>query len=686
VFLTTLARSLSAGAGIVFLTVGSASFADDLRLNDENPLTAVGTGIPGELTLTSRASNDRFQQDGSVLAPLSLSESGDTLTFAHLAFNYRDGGSESFSGGVGARFYLPERNAVLGFHFQGTVSDSLYGNQIAQFGGGFDLFTESGIDFRGNFYLPESDSHLLSSFTEVGKPFGRGNTVLQAQDIMGVFERGRAGMDFKVEFDVPVLEKLLPSRGYLGVYHFDGEWKGNLTGASAGITVQPTESVSLGAEYYGDEDFFGDHWVFVAAVSAPLEGGELFHPQSWIRFLGQAFSPDAMPSKRNADEMRSLIARNIDRRNWVLPEISDPLMTERKLNYLLRNVIFVNNNGNTDAPRGSNSGSGGFEDPVKSIQAGVNRAARRFGNSGSVVVAGSRKIYREEIFDSGSSVRLYGGLVPGMGDKHFRYGSRARLDGGIHLTGIPTAHVSHFRIRGGLLSLPNPDGIFVENVSEVRILDNRLRLIFQDAIDVEMTGRTRSDIIVWGNSIDRTIDDALDFDLTGNSRSHVQVMDNRFDRTGSDGIEFDVEDRARVSGTVSRNYIRRISSEGIEVDQDDNSTARLRILNNRIERTLSDPLDIDLDDSSRGSYQVANNKLSGFFANTFDIDIDADDSARLRLQIMANRSNSDFNFDEDGGSTFLLEDTLGTNRFRGGAGLDIDPTILPFVQDGFPNP
>lgn len=674
------------------LAITPFAWSDEpLRIDDENPLSAASwndlSTSPVHAGLWTRAGSERFQQDFEAFVPLATSAAGDKLFFTNFVFNYRDGGEHSFSGGIGTRHYLPGANAVLGLHLHGDFTETIHDNQFAQFGIGFDLFTETGIDFRGNLYFPESGPDSIGGLPSYATPFGRRNSILQYG--LTRYEAGLRGGDFQVEFDVPLASEILPTRGHLGVYHFESEFGGSLTGAKAGIAVHPCEGVSVGAEYYGDEEFFGNHWVFVAGLSAPFTLSDLARPGEWFRSLGDSRGVPAIGGSRSTDEVRSMLYSRIDRRNWVLTDISDPLLTQSKMNELLSDVIFVNNGSSSGIPKPKGTGKGTYENPASSIQRGINLAARKFGNSGNIVVAGVKDRYREDLLDAGKSVRLYGGGLRNTGTGAFRYGPKRlpSLHGGIRVTDVNDFTMMGFRVIRGGTSFVNPDAIFAGNVGDVYIGANRIRKVFQDGIDIEVDGNNRSQVLLAGNRINLTFDDAFDFDIEDKGRVTFLLRDNRTSRNSSDSVEFDIEDNARVRGQVVNNHFTRTGGEGIEVDQDDNSRARIRFLGNRITRTGDDPIDIDLNDTSRGSYQVANNMISGFFPGS-DVDIDSEDSSTLMLQIMNNRSTNDFNFDEFGASTFLLENSLNTNTLTRGAVLDIDPSIriVPRGKFGFQEP
>lgn len=667
---------------VLFATAAPFAIAAPLTLDDDDPMSSVSAPDQSvrqiDFTSLSRISNERIQQDFRSFIPLVASP--DSLAFAKVNLNFRDEGSLSFSGGLGLRKYLPEMDSVLGFHIHGDVTETELDHQIAQFGFGLDLFTPTGFDIHANLYLPETDPHLAGEFSTFGPAFGRGHSILQTESLFSIYERGRRGADVKLAFDLPVLNEILPARGHVGAYHFSGHSSEDLSGIQAGLTIQPFEGAAFGAEYYGDEDFYGDHWVFVAGISAPFEFGNILHPGSWADGIANAFRPKSGNEER--ENMRRFLSAAVDRRDWVLTEISDPFLTEQKLNLLLDNVIFVNNGGARSVPGPRGRGRGTFENPANTIQHGVNRSAAKFGNNGNIVVAGSNRAYREDIVDAGKSVRLFGGRIPVAGGRTFQYGNRPTIDGGIAVIDVDTFSMENFRVINGAASFVNPDAIFAANVSDVSLIGNRIINASQDAIDIESDGGRKMNVVIQGNRIRSSLDDGIDFDLTGTADVRVRITDNILNRPGDDGIQIELEDNSSIRGKISDNRVNGTDfGEGLEIDQDDNSFARLRILRNVFRDTDDDPLDIDVTDNSVGLYQVAHNELFGDSGGDI-IEIDSDDTSQLQLQFFGNTLGNDALFREQLASSFLLEDTLNTNTLSGGATFILDPTILPFVPFG----
>lgn len=550
-----------------------------------------------------RASNERVQRDAESLIPLHFSDDGNRLFFANLVHNLRDGGEVSFSAGAGVRFFLPGNDSVLGFHVLGDNTETLSDNDISQLGLGFDLFTPSGIDVHGNLYLPESDDHVAREFLGYGDLFATGNTIFQTENLLTIFERGRKGADIKVKFDVPLLSEVLPTRGHIGAYHFDGDYGDDLTGAMAGIMVQPFHGAAFGAEYYGDDEFFGDHWVFVAGVSGPIEFDALVKPQKLLAGIARAFSVDPTPRDRSADGMREFLTHRIDRRNWVLQEWSAPTVTQSTDLVIEDDIIFVNNISNgvqvrDRGPSGSAGGRGTFEDPVDTIQAGVDRAAARFGNDGTVLVAGTGRTYREEVVDAGRGFHLRSGHLPyvGRAGETFSYGNQANLDGGVIVDNVANFSLSGFDVRNGALSLANPDAVFVSNVRDIAIVGNTIRNAAQDGIDIEVSGTTMSTAIVRRNRVFGSSDDTYDIDVVDSAKLEIVYEDNISRRSGSDGVNIDVDNDGTLDLVWTGGGIFDSDGDGFYLDADDDARATILFRDTTVSGTGIDGFSINADE------------------------------------------------------------------------------------------
>ncbi len=234
-------------------------------------------------------------------------------------------------------------------------------------------------------------------------------------------------------------------------------------------------------------------------------------------------------------------------------------------------------------------------------------------------------------------------------------------------------------VRQNVVLNAGADGIHVGGSGSgtliVDISGNRIENSALDGIQVTNFNSTRMDLTMINNIVDGAGADAVRFDFQNDSSVSFVIASNRLSNAASDGLEFDIESNSVAVGSIYDNQIGPTTfGEGIEIDQDQSSNATMRIYNNTIASSFADPIDIDLDDDSVGRYQVYNNIFSSNQPASI-IDIDTNDNAFLGLQVYANTSNVNFDFDEDGASTFEMEDTLNSNTLTGGAAFVIDPLI-----------
>ncbi|MEM9018063.1 MAG: right-handed parallel beta-helix repeat-containing protein, partial [Verrucomicrobiota bacterium] len=642
------------------------ALSDPLQLNDETPANAVELPPGSERTFyndfTLRASNERYQQDLNTLIPLSLSPDQNRLLFTTLNFNYRDRGNDSFSGGIGYRFYLPGANAVMGFHLHGDVTETVAENSIGQFGFGFDFFTDTGIEFHANFYLPESERYVADPFAGFGNLYAEGNSLFQ--NTFAILERGRRGGDVKVAFDIPFLSNEIPTRGFVGAYHYNGIWSDDLTGAMAGISFEPFQGARFGAEYYGDDEFFGDHWVFVAGVSAPLEFENVLNPAEWGRSIGRAFQKNLCNDREN---MREKLFERVDRRQWVLEEQSPGLASSTPL-LVSDSIIFVNNGGTRNVPQARGRGNGTFENPADTIQRGVNIGANRFGNDGQMMIAGGRTYSTDLIRVRKRGLSIFGNRFDGFGGRTFRYGSRPVIDSGIFVEGVDnfllanTTIINGFSFEtgaqfgfmdGGSLD-DEADTLLIEGVREIEIVGNTFRGPQEDGIDIEINrpgARTARSVIIEDNRFEDIGESSIEVDLGGSARSIAVIANNRIVRSGvvtaGDAIQFERIEDARATVFIVDNVIRGSGDDGILFSGEDNSRGTVYIEDNTIFDVDEDAIDLDLEENTNTTIFVRNNRV--FRPGDEGIETNLDDNAIATVRVIDNL------FEDSGGDGYFLD-------------------------------
>ena len=683
-----------------------------------------------------------------LLIPLLQGDNG--MIFLYPRFGLSSDVDPGYSLGLGARHYIPAIDAIIGGNVFFDRYGSPHDNYYDQLGLGVEVLTRW-VDARFNYYIPDSSPNVIDeqntrsqSVTRSsawGQPFATGYSIRQpyttttttttVDQLFERFEDSMEGFDAEVGVLTPWLEQYVALRWFAGYYDFGNSYGDDVSGFKGRAELRLSSKLAIDATYYEDEAVVGDNWLFGFRVSIPVfmenladgrspfegsfsgmfsgvnlsgrnrESGVLrggvgsTYPSSYAAlspFAAMAPAPSFAAatgggSRGNSvrDRMTEEVLRLSGARtsesdfieNLAKREVDVDVDTVTRIVIIDPSVVFVNNR------RGTSRGPGTFENPLNTIQGGVNRASTLFGNAGDVFVSGTGRNYVEDVMDAGSSVRIWGGArgYPARGGRRFTDGSRPVLNGGFLIDNVPAFLLSGFTIRNGFAGLK---GVHVVDVRQGDILWNKFINVGEDGIHFEFFG-TRGNVNIIGNTFVNTTEDPIDFDIEGASVVSFFIDRNQAFNSGSDGMTFDIEDTSVVNGLITNNLINGFNSEGIEIDQDDNSRATIRILSNRIINGNGDPLDIDLDNMSFGRYQVANN----VFAGVGDVDIDTENASILNLQVFGNTSSNDFDFDEFDASTFLMENTLGTNMLNGGAIFDIDasiPPYVPFGTFGFPSP
>lgn len=116
-----------------------------------------GLDIPS-INLESRASSREFQQDINFVFPWLFGDNQSKFLLGSIAYNDRDNGVYNVSGGVGLGFLFPGEKVGFRARVNGDYNHSSNDNQSQQLGLGFDLFTNLGVNFTGNWYLSGDDN------------------------------------------------------------------------------------------------------------------------------------------------------------------------------------------------------------------------------------------------------------------------------------------------------------------------------------------------------------------------------------------------------------------------------------------------------------------------------------------------------------------------------------------------
>ena len=634
-------------------------------------------------------SGDDFRE-GSVEFLIPMYGTEDSLLFLYPKLGLISDIDPNLSLGLGGRRYIEAWDAIIGGSIFFDHFETIYGNDFNQLGLGAEVLTRW-VDFRFNYYLPESNPQLANSFnvnsrvrnnrTRFGTPFGQGFTVQQrvAQrtqvrnitQLFQNFEDASDGFDTEIGFLVPYLEQFTEVRVFGGYYNFDGQYGNDVKGGRGRAEWRLSPRFALEAAYYEDEEVTGDNWTFGFRVNLPIQDGPnafgntvagLFREESHPSTAGDrlpfsywthAALPVGNGGTRDVQErMTEEILRNTglqtDESGFVenLPARTSTLVKNKSKTRIVvvdDSVVFVDN------VNGSAAGSGSFEDPVNAIQSGVDTASLLFSDNGDVIVAGRGTTYTESVDASANSVRIWGSEkgFPALGGRRLTYGTTPVVEGSFSATDIPEFLVSGFTLVEGDDPL-----IAIDNVGNATIICNTFD----------------------------TTDEAIELDYDDGAMHTILISDNNFLAGLDTAIDIDTED-TDLMGTISDNVFEG-GSEAIYQYLDGGMT-KLAISNNTFNDFDSEAILVEIEDSSDpgSGYDIFGNSFTG---NETGISIqvyDHDDgNISFRTHIEGNTFTDNdvaaehyFAYDNDSDDLYLIETTFDLigNTFIGSNSQDI---------------
>ncbi|MEM7697421.1 MAG: right-handed parallel beta-helix repeat-containing protein, partial [Verrucomicrobiota bacterium] len=642
-----------------FFSLISTSFgADSFRFSGKSkapvsiePCSIYPCEMPGPVTLTGRFGESLVEGQADLIFPLNTPPlEGGLATFGMLSYLRNDYGQESYSLGLGARWLLTEANAVMGYRIHGDFAETALENQVNQLAFGFDLFHGKGWDFHTNFYVPvssERSRRIDGSRTDVSEsqirnetyydPYATGHQVRQGYEyetttrtvttdlsqVLQQREKGRAGGDARFLFDVYGKACGPKVRAMLGAYYYEGHFSDEIFGAMTGLYFIPSPGLQVGAEYYGDDELYGDHWIATVGASIPTDS--IFNPGKWGRkepaysgyVGGKGYTPaaahcqtDYLTSRLYANAPR--LARPVtDVETTVISEeivsqsVSETVTVEVGEKVIQDDVMFVNNGAavGNGVNAGTAGGDGTAENPFDTIQAGADGVATTFGGSGTVYVqGGTGNTYTETInvghggspaagvtdiafVTSLKGFQACGGLVFG-GDTVL-----ADLAGGFDLRNLNSAQVTGFSITGGTANA-GPAGVpdtgaaggygilaynvqnFVASCNTISGVSDRGILLFNDSVSNGAASITENTIDLAGapagvNGIEAVV-------VGVGNRLGVDIIDNNILNAPDCAIHLESFDNALLQATnVSNNTINGAGNVGISIIGNDTSTIQI---------------------------------------------------------------------------------------------------------------
>ena len=546
-----------------------------LLLTSTTPVCAEMDG--GTLNLGSRVTGHELETYGDVFAPLWQNERA--VLFAQ-PYSRNSTGTDTEAGlGFGWRQLLTD-DWALGLNAFYDHSWLHGGNRfdVNQFGAGLEVIG-SRLDFRANYYLPQTNEHVLNSVRvgeraeALGDPYGTGHRIAEDYQISGinlehVVAAGR-GWDAEIGALVPGLDKWVEMRAYVGGYWYANQAGPDLKGLKARAEARLTSWLYADAGWIEDKAVAGGHWFAGFRVSVPL--GKV---------------PSAAAASVAARKARDRMMESVERNGRAVvsthkTRVTEELLTARRSLTLYDDVVFVDNR------YGKPGGAGTFEKPVSSIQGGVDLSAGFYGDHGTVFVQGGPLAYGESVAIR-HGVQLYGsgrGLPvesPLTGPSVFqgRNSTTPVVTGGFLAHDVAgTVGITGFEFIGSLKSAyvsatgrtATASNIFLENVGQAVVAQNTIHNAVGSTagVYIEANGAAISTVLIASNLIRDNPGNGIDaFQgivlVGGNSgRLNAMVAANSVLRNGGDGVVLATLDTSTINASLSGNFIALNATEQI---------------------------------------------------------------------------------------------------------------------------
>lgn len=596
-------------------------------------------------------------------------------------------------------------------------------------------------------------SRSVSTSSAWGQPYATGYTIRQplttttrtttVNQLFERFEDSMEGLDAEVGVLTPWLEQYVALRWFAGCYHFNNSYGSDISGVKGRAELRFSEKLAVDATYYQDEEVAGSNWLFgvrmtipvymenLADGRSPFEGsfsgmfdgvnlGGRGQGSSGIRrggsasanpggytamspFAAMAPAPTFAAAGTRGSTVRDRMVEEVMRlsdgartsesdfiENVAKRDVDVDVERKTRIVVVEDSIVFVSNG------RGVAGNPGTFENPLNTIQGGVNRASTLFGNRGDVFVSGTGTNYTEDVVDAGSSVKIWGGGrgFPVNGGRRFTHGSQPMLDGGFQIDDVPLFSLSGFSIINGF---SGGHGVQVVDVNDVTIVDNTItgtgahgiRLRFNDI---------NANFNVSNNQVNNNVDNGLRVRILANpGMVNGTISGNTFmGNNRGFGIRVDSTDTSANKGSVvnlgiSNNVVSGNATTGGRLNlvmggdagDPNNPVVNTTLTGNQFTGNNNGfSLFVDSDNNAVQNFVARGNSFSGNTANGFRLIADTDDamlSATFVSNAFLNNGNRglDIDIDADGEDTAVFDIKLIQNRFQSNQndGLRFDLTV-----------
>ena len=529
----------------------------------------------GSLNLRIGAGDHELDTYGDVFAPVW--QDSDTVLFLDPYSRHATGADTDAGTGLGLRRLITDDWAV-GFNafYDHSWTRGGSGFDVNQFGVGVEV-VGTAFDFRANGYLPENRNHVTDQqrvgerVVALDQPFGTGHRIAQNVQVLGINRQtlmaASHGWDAEIGMLVPWLDRWIETRAYLGGYWYANQAGPDLKGLKARAQARLTQWLYADAGWIEDKAVAGGNWFAGFRISLPL-GRTPSSPASNSALMSN------LGYRSVAHRARERMNEGVERNGRAVVATVTTRTTEEGLGSqtltLRKDVVFV------DSKAGLPVGPGTFEQPLSTIQGGVNRSAALYADQGTVFVQGRPSAYAESVVIR-NGVQLYGSryglpvISPVSGASAFqgRTATAPAVSGGFLAHDIDgPVGIAGFELTGGLTSSwvsasgrpAAATSIFLENVGHAVVTHNDVHGSSRSSagIYVEANGSNSSDVLISGNAV---------HDNSGTSAQGVVLVTNNL---------------AILSAVLSGNTIVNNRSDGVVVATFDSSTLNATFSGNTI--------------------------------------------------------------------------------------------------------
>ena len=531
------------------------------------------------LNFKAGTAGHEFDTYGDVFAPVWQDES--TVFFLEPYSRNTTGTDLDAGAGLGLRRLVTDDWAV-GVHtfYDHSWFHGANAFDVSQFGAGVEVIG-TWLDFRTNYYLPQTGGHVVASqrigetVVGLGDPYGLQHGIVQNVQSLGINRKSVVaagqGVDAEVGALVPWLDRWLETRAYVGGYWYENKAGPDLKGLKARAEARLTRWLYADVAWIEDKAVAGGSWFAGLRVSLPLGRAPSSTPAPSPLMSSLGYESVA---RRARDRMSESVERNSRAviTTHTLQTAFTPLGAPRTLT-LRDDVVFV------DGRLGNAGAFGTFEHPLSTIQDGVNRSAGLYGSQGTVFVQGRPSAYPESVL-IGTGVQLFGsgyGLpvfspVTGAFAFQGRTTTSPVVTGGFLAHNIPgPIGIFGFELTGGLSSpwvsaTSRPaaaTNIFLENVGHAVIAHNTIQgtTTATAGIYVETNGAHTSSVQIIQNSIhdnaslpSQGLQDVV-LESNGTSTLNTVLSGNTIVHNGGDGVVAATFDTSLLRATLTGNTI-----------------------------------------------------------------------------------------------------------------------------------